>query len=49
MRSQPLSHAASRRPAEEQFKTKRKVDSAETPAQQAEAEKIACLRALRLA
>ena len=49
MRSQPLSRAASRRRAEEQFKTKRKVDSADTPAQQAEVEKTARLRALRLA
>jgi hypothetical protein len=31
MRSQPLSSAAGRRRAEEQFKTKKKVDSAETP------------------
>ena len=45
MRSQPLSSAASRRRAEEQFKTKKKVDSADTPAQQAEAEKIAPARA----
>ena len=49
MRSQPLSSAASRRRAEEQFKTKKKVDSADTPAQQAEVEKTARLRALRLA
>jgi hypothetical protein len=49
MRSQPLSSAAGRRRAEEQFKTKKKVDSAETPTQQAEVEKTACLRALRLA
>ena len=31
MRSQPLSSAASQRRAEEQFKTKKKVDSADTP------------------
>jgi len=49
MRSQPLSSAAGRRRAEEQFKTKKTVDSAETPAQQAEVEKTARLRALRLA
>ena len=50
MRSQPLSSAASRRRAEEQFKTKEKVDSADPPApQQAEVEKTARLRALRLA
>ena len=49
MRSQPLSSAASRRRAEEQFKTKKKVDSADTPAQQPEVEKTARLRALRLA
>ena len=49
MRSQSLSSAAGRRRAEEQFKTKKKVDSADTSAQQAEAEKIARLRALRLA
>ena len=46
---QPLSSAASRRRAEEQFKTKKKVASAEIPAQQAEVEKTARLRALRLA
>ena len=50
MRSQPLSSAAGRRRAEEQFKTKKKVASADTPApQQAEVEKTARLRALRLA
>jgi hypothetical protein len=49
MRSQLLSSAADRWRAEEQFKTKKKVDSAETPAQQAEVEKTARLRALRLA
>jgi hypothetical protein len=49
MRSQPLSSAAGRRRAEEQFKTKKKVDSADPPAQQAEVEKTARLRALRLA
>jgi hypothetical protein len=49
MRSQPLSSAASRRRAEEQFKTKKKVDSTDTPAQQPEVEKTARLRALRLA
>ena len=49
MRSQPLSSSASRRRAEEQFKTKKKVDSADTPAQQPEVEKTARLRALRLA
>ena len=49
MRSQPLSRAASRRRAEEQFKTKKKVDSPDPPAQQAEVEKTARLRALRLA
>jgi hypothetical protein len=38
-----------RRRAEEQFKPKKKVDSAETPAQLAEVEKTARLRALRLA
>jgi hypothetical protein len=49
MRPQPLSSAASRRRAEEQFKTKKKVDSNDTPAQQPELEKTARLRALRLA
>ena len=51
MRSQPLPSDASRRRAEEQFKTTRKVNSetkADTP-RQAEAEKTARLRALRLA
>ena len=49
MHSQPRSSAAGRRRAEEQFKTKKKVASADTPAQQAEVEKTARLRALRLA
>ena len=50
MRSQSLSSAAGRRRAEERFKTKKKVDYAEIPApQQAEVEKTARLRALRLA
>ena len=52
MRSQPLSGEASRRRAEEQFKTKKKINyqtEAGTPAQRAEAEKTARLRALRLA
>jgi len=49
MRSQPLSSAAGRRRAEEQFKTKKKVASVDTSAQQAEVEKTARLRALRLA
>ena len=49
MRSQPPSRAASRRRAEEQFKTKKRVDSADTPARQPEVEKTARLRALRLA
>jgi hypothetical protein len=52
MRSQPLPGEASRRRAEEQFKTKKKVDSRiETntaAARRAEAEKTARLRALRL-
>jgi len=44
------SNAASQRRAEEQFKTKKKVDPADPPApQQAEVEKTARLRALRLA
>jgi len=43
------SSAAGRRRAEEQFKTKKKVASVDTSAQQAEVEKIARLRALRLA
>ena len=49
MRSQPLSSAAGRRRAEEQFKTKKKVPPTDISAQQAEAEKTARLRALRLA
>jgi hypothetical protein len=52
MRSQPLRGEASRRRAEEQFKTTKKIHSqteASTPARRAEAEKIARLRALRLA
>jgi len=52
MRSQPLPSEAGRRRAEEQFKTKRRVDSepeANTAARHAEAEKTARLRALRLA
>jgi hypothetical protein len=51
MRSQPLPGEASRRHADEQFKTTKKVNSetkANTP-RQAEAEKTARLRALRLA
>ena len=51
MRSQPLPGEASRRRAEEQFKTTKKVNSetkVNTP-RQAEAEKTARLRALRLA
>jgi hypothetical protein len=51
MRSQPLPSEASRRRAEEQFKTTKKVNSetiVNTP-RQAEAEKTARLRALRLA
>ena len=51
MHSQPLPGKASRRRAEEQFKTVKKVNSetkANTP-RQAEAEKTARLRALRLA
>ena len=43
------SSAAGRRRAEEQFKTKKKVASVHTSAQQAEVEKTARLRALRLA
>jgi len=43
------SSAAGRRRAEEQFKTKKKVASVDTSAQQAEVEKTARLRALRLA
>jgi len=52
MRSQPLPGEVSRRRAEEQFKTKKKINyqtEAGTPAQRAEAEKTARLRALRLA
>ena len=52
MRSQPLPGEASRRRAEEQFKTTKKVDSetkATAPSRQAEAAKTARLRALRLA
>ena len=52
MRSQPLLGEASRRRAEEQFKTTKKVNSettANTPSRQAEAAKTARLRALRLA
>ena len=52
MHSQPLPGKASRRRAEEQFKTVKKVNSeakANTPSQQAEAAKTARLRALRLA
>jgi hypothetical protein len=51
MRSQPLRGEANRRRAEEQFKTTKKINSetkANTP-RQAEAEKTARLRALRLA
>jgi hypothetical protein len=51
MRSQPLPGEPSRRRAEEQFKTTKKVNSetkVNTP-RQAEAEKTARLRALRLA
>jgi hypothetical protein len=51
MRSQSLRGEASRRRAEEQFKTTKKINSetkANTP-RQAEAEKTARLRALRLA
>ncbi len=52
MRFQPLSGEASRQRAEEQFKTPKKVNAkikAQTSPRQAEAEKIARLRALRLA
>ena len=52
MHSQPLPGEASRRRAEEQFKTTKKVNSetkTNTPSRQAEAEKTARLRALRLA
>ena len=51
MRSQPLPSEASRRRAEEQFKTTKKVNAetkVNTP-RQVEAEKTARLRALRLA
>ena len=52
MRSQPLPGEASRRRAEEQFKTTKKANSetkANTPSRQAEAAKTARLRTLRLA
>ena len=52
MRSPSLPGEARRRRAEEQFKTTKKVNSetkANTPLRQAEAEKTARLRALRLA
>ena len=52
MRSQPLPGEASRRRAEEQFKTTKKIDyqtETSTVARRAEAEKTARLRALRLA
>jgi len=53
MRSQPLPGEASRRRAEEQFKTTKKATpkapKADDPARQAEAAKTARLRALRLA
>ena len=52
MRSQPLPGEARRRRAEEQFKTTKKANSetkANTSSRQAEAEKTARLRALRLA
>ena len=51
MRTQPLPSEAGRSRAEEQFKTKKKVDpdtEANTSARHAEAEKTARLRALRL-
>ena len=51
MRFEPLSGEASRQRAEEQFRTTKKVNSeteASAPARQAEAEKTARLRALRL-
>ena len=51
MRSQPLPSEAGRRRAENQFKTRKKVDAetdANTSARHAEAEKTARLRALRL-
>jgi hypothetical protein len=43
------SNAAGKRRAEEQFKTKKNVASVDTSAHQAEVEKTARLRALRLA
>ena len=52
MRSQPLPGEASRRRAEEQFKTTKKIDyqpDTSTAARRAAAEKTARLRALRLA
>jgi hypothetical protein len=52
MRSEPLPGEARRRRAEEQFKTTKKINSetkANSTARQAEAEKTARLRALRLA
>jgi len=52
MRSQPLPGEASRRRAEEQFKTTKKIDyqpDTGAAARRAEAEKTARLRALRLA
>jgi hypothetical protein len=53
MRSQPLPGEAGRRRAEEQFKTKKKIDyqteTSTAAARRAEAEKTARLRALRLA
>ena len=51
MHSQPLPGKASRRRAEEQFKTVKKVNSETraSPPRQAEAEKTARLRVLRLA
>ena len=52
MRSQPLPGEASRQRAEERFKTTKKVNSEAKPntsPRQAEAEKTARLRALRLA
>ena len=51
MRFEPLSGEARRQRAEEQFRTTKKVNSgteANAPARQAEAEKTARLRALRL-
>ena len=52
MRSQPLPSEASRRRAEEQFKTTKKIDyqpDTSTAERRAEAEKTTRLRALRLA